>query len=441
MSQSGGMSQSERLVLPARNVLGTARVPGDKSISHRYAMLGGIARGRTEIRNFSAAADCRSTLGCLRAMGVASQLESLPEGDRVVIDGRGLRGLSAPAECLDAGNSGSTMRMIAGILAGQSFSCSIAGDSSLNQRPMLRIIEPLRLMGAKIEAAEGKHAPLKIEGGPLQAISYRTPMPSAQVKSAVLLAGLYASGTTVVEEAVRTRDHTEIALADFGARVTRHGRACEVEGGVELRGQSLTVPGDLSSAAFFLVAALLFPESNLTIANVGLNPTRAELLDFLRGIGAAVSISNMESAGGEIIGDLHANGGGELGPVVIDQASAPGLIDEIPVLAVLGAASGRGARISGAGELRVKESDRIAAVTANLRSMGAEVTEQPDGLIVESGRPLHGARIDTRGDHRIAMAFSIAALRAEGETLIEDPGCAEVSFPGFYDVLESIVER
>jgi 3-phosphoshikimate 1-carboxyvinyltransferase len=430
-----------RVVLPARNVLGTARVPGDKSISHRYALLGGIARGRTAIRNFSAAADCHSTLACLRAMGVASTLESHPEGDRVTIEGRGLRGLSPPAGQLDAGNSGSTMRMIAGILAGQRFSCSIAGDASLNQRPMLRIIEPLRLMGAKIEAADGKHAPLTIEGGPLRAIHYRTPMPSAQVKSAVLLAGLYAEGTTVAEESVRTRDHTEIALAEFGARVTRHGRVCEVEGGTELTGRSLVVPGDLSSAAFFLAAALLFPESNLTIANVGLNPTRAELLDFLRAIGADVSISNMELAGGEIIGDLHVHGGGELQPVVIDHTQAAGLIDEIPVLAVLGAASGRGARISGAAELRVKESDRIAAVTVNLRAMGAEVAEQPDGLTVESGSHLHGARIDTCGDHRIAMAFSIAALRAEGETLIEDPGCAEVSFPGFYEVLEGLAER
>jgi 3-phosphoshikimate 1-carboxyvinyltransferase len=331
--------------------------------------------------------------------------------------------------------------MIAGILAAQRFSCSIAGDASLNQRPMLRIMEPLRLMGAKIEAADGKHAPLMIEGGTLHAIHYHTPMPSAQVKSAVLLAGLYAEGTTVVEESVRTRDHTEIALAEFGARVTRHGRRCEVEGGAELTGQSLIVPGDLSSAAFFLAAALLFPESNLTIVNVGLNPTRAELLDFLRGIGASVSLSNMESTGGEIIGDLHVHGGVHLQPVVIDHTQVAGLIDEIPVLAVLGAASGRGARISGAAELRVKESDRIAAVSANLRAMGAEVTEQPDGLTVEPGCRLHGARIDTRGDHRIAMAFSTAALRAEGETLIEDPGCAEVSFPGFYEVLDGIVER
>jgi 3-phosphoshikimate 1-carboxyvinyltransferase len=428
---------AERVVLPARNILGTARVPGDKSISHRYALLGGIAQGRTMVRNFSAAADCHSTLGCLRAMGIDSKLD----GDTVTIEGHGLRGLTQPVERLDAGNSGSTMRMIAGILAAQRFSCSIAGDASLNQRPMLRIMEPLRLMGAKIEAVDGKHAPLTIEGGALHAIRYHTPMPSAQVKSAVLLAGLYAEGTTIVEESVRTRDHTEIALAEFGARVTRRGRTCEVEGGAELGGQSLVVPGDLSSAAFFLAAALLFPESNLTIVNVGLNPTRAELLDFLRGIGASVSLSNMESVGGELVGDLHVHGSGELAPIVIDPTQAPGLIDEIPVLAVLGAASGRGARISGAAELRVKESDRIATVTANLRAMGADVTEQPDGLTVEPGCRLHGATIDTRGDHRIAMAFSIAALVADGETLIEDPGCAEISFPGFYDVLEGIVER
>jgi len=424
-----------REIRPARNVLGTARVPGDKSISHRYALLGGIAQGLTSIRNFSAAADCHSTLACLRAMGVES---TISEG-LLSIHGHGLRGLRAPDVMLDAGNSGSTMRMIAGILAGQSFSSRIAGDDSLNKRPMRRVIEPLRLMGARIGARDDNFAPLTIHGGGLGAIRYHTPVASAQVKSAVLLAGLYAEGTTVVEEDVRTRDHTEIALAEFGAHVSRHGRSCEVEGGTELTGATLTVPGDLSSAAFFLVAALLFPESNVTIVNVGLNPTRAELLDFLRGLGGAISLSNMESAGGELIGDLHVNGAGNLLPVEITRKQVPGLIDEIPVLAVLGAASGRGVKISGAEELRVKESDRIATVAENLRRMGAEVSEQADGLTVAAGAKLHGARIETRGDHRIAMAFAIAALRVEGQTVIEDSGCAEVSFPGFYDVLDTLI--
>jgi 3-phosphoshikimate 1-carboxyvinyltransferase len=423
-------------ILPARNILGTAAGPGDKSISHRYALLGGIARGRTTIRNFSAAADCHSTLECLRALGIAAEAD----GATVTIEGRGLYGLRAPAATLDAGNSGSTMRMIAGILAAQPFDTEITGDESLRRRPMRRIIEPLAQMGARIEAHDGR-APLRIHGGKLRAIRYRTPVASAQVKSAVLLAGLYAEGTTTVEEEARTRDHTEIALREFGARVEAGRGAFSVTGGGELSAATLTVPGDISSAAFFLAAALLFPESNLTIANVGLNPTRAAILDLLRMSGADIGISNLESLGGELVGDLHVRGGRRLRGLSITAPQVPGLIDEIPVLAVLGAAAAEGFHLSGAGELRVKESDRLATVAENLRRMGVAATERPDGLEIAGGQKLRGATITPHGDHRIAMAFAVAALAAQGETRIEDAACAKVSFPQFYEVLNSITEQ
>lgn len=426
-----------RTIAPARQVLGMARVSGDKSISHRYAMVGAVARGRTEIRNFSSAADCHSTLACLRGLGAPVSVEK----DTVVIEGRGLHGFQVPSGPLDAGNSGSTLRMLSGILAGQSFETGIGGDESLSRRPMRRIIEPLRQMGAQIAAHGDGFAPLRIRGGRLHAIRYRTPVASAQVKSAVLLAGLYADGTTVVEEDVQTRDHTELALREFGAAVTPGHKICQIEGGHELEGLTLTVPGDLSSAAFFLVAALLLPDSNLTIPNVGLNPTRTAILDFLISLGADISLSNIESLAGEPVGDLHVRGGARLRGGNIGPSLVPVLIDELPALAVLGAFTEQGMSISGAAELRVKESDRIAAVSENLRRMGAQVRENADGLEVAGGQRLRGATLDSRGDHRIAMAFSVAALAAEGETAIHSAECVDVSFPEFYQVLEGIAER
>jgi len=424
-----------RTVHAARNVLGVVQVPGDKSISHRYALLGAIAQGRTEIRNFAAAADCHSTLDCLRRLGVTVGTDN----GVVKIEGRGLHGLGAPSQPLDAGNSGSTLRMLAGILAAQRFTTEIAGDASLNRRPMRRIIEPLTAMGAQIAAQSGGLPPLRITGGPLTAIDYATPVPSAQVKSAVLLAGLFANGVTQVTESFQTRDHTELAMREFGAWCQPGPQTFAVEGGHELRAQALTVPGDLSSAAFFLVAALLFPESNLTIANVGLNPTRTAILDALMEMGADISISNVEGMHGEMVGDLHARGGRSLDRLVIEGRMVPALIDELPVLVVLGAAGGMGVSLSGAAELRVKESDRIAVVAENLRRMGADVREKPDGLEVAAGAKLHGAVVDSHDDHRIAMAFAVAALKA-GETAIEGAECAQVSFPAFYDTLEKVVE-
>jgi len=425
-----------RTITPARNVLGAVRLPGDKSISHRYAMLGAIAEGRTAIRDFSSAADCHSTLACLRGLGVQATVD----GNTVTVEGVGLGGLRAPAAVLDAGNSGSTIRMLSGILAAQPFTTAITGDESLQRRPMKRIIRPLTEMGARIRARADDFPPLEIHGARLRAIHYRTPVASAQVKTAVLFAGLFAEGETVVEEPVKTRDHTEIALAELGADVTLAHRAVRVRGGRTLQGRELRVPGDISSAAFFLVAALLFPESSLAIYNVGLNPTRTALLDFLVGMGADVRVSNLESINGELIGDLHASGGGvqggEIGPDLV-----PALIDELPVLAVLGALSSRGITISGAQELRVKESDRIATVAENLRRMGAQVEERPDGLAVPGGQRLRGARLDSFGDHRIAMAFSVAALAAEGESSIAGADAAQVSFPRFYDTLDSVTEK
>jgi len=431
----------DRIIRPARNVLGAVQLPGDKSISHRYAMLGAIAEGRTTIRGFSSAADCESTLGCLRQLGVAIHRE----GSEVQIEGAGLGGLRAPESgvpqpMLDAGNSGSTVRMLSGILAGQPFLARITGDDSLQRRPMDRIMEPLRRMGAEIAARDGRYAPLEIRGGRLRAIRYRPPVASAQVKTAVLLAGLFAEGETVVEEEIRTRDHTELALIEFGADIRMESNGIRVRGGRVLRGGQFRVPGDLSSAAFFLVAALLFPGSNLVLHNVGLNPTRARLLDFLSSQGADVRISNLESVRGELIGDLHVTGGPVKGGL-IGADLVPALIDELPVLSVLGAHSELGLSISGAQELRVKESDRIAAVAENLRRMGARVEERPDGLEIPGRQRLAGATIDSFGDHRIAMAFSIAALAAEGQSRIEGAEAAQVSFPEFYDILDSITEQ
>ncbi len=424
-----------RTIEPARNILGTIAPPGDKSISHRYAMLAAIATGRSTIHGFSSAADCASTLECLRALGAG--VESTRDG--VVIEGRGLRGLQPPARMLDAGNSGSTIRMLSGILAAQNFRSEITGDESLQRRPMRRIMEPLARMGAQITARDGNFPPLVIDGRLLKGIRYALPVPSAQVKTAVLFAGLFAEGDTTVEEQVKSRDHTEIALVEFDAEVELAHKRTRVRGGRPLHGTSLRVPGDLSSAAFFIVAALMLPGSNLTIVNAGLNPTRAQLLDVLRGMGADVRVSNIESVNGELVGDLHVTGGklrgGEIGPEQV-----PGVIDELPVLAVLGTRTDQGLTISGAQELRIKESDRIATVAENLRRMGAQVEERPDGLVISGRQKLRGAAINSYGDHRIAMAFTVAALAAEGSSTIEGADAAQVSFPEFYEMLESVTE-
>jgi 3-phosphoshikimate 1-carboxyvinyltransferase len=424
------------VIAPARNLLGSLRLPGDKSISHRYALLGGLASGTTRLENFSTGADPASSLGCVAALGATVERD----GASVTIQGCGGHFQQANAP-LDCGNSGSTMRMLAGLLASQPGSFTLIGDSSLSRRPMERIRKPLEVMGARIKLTEG-HAPLTIEGAALQAIDYTTPVPSAQVKTAVLFAGLNASGTTTITESVRTRDHGEIALEAFGVKVNRHLDTVSISGGQSLQGVDTVVAGDISSAAFFLCAAALFPDSGLLLDNLGLNPTRATLLDVLATLGAKTSVLNLEQRRGELAGtvQLVAPKDGLTG-ATISGALAAQLIDELPVLAAIAPYTRHGIRIRDAKELRVKESDRIALVAENLRRMGAEVTEVEDGLDVPGGQTLHGAEIDSGGDHRIAMAFSVAALRASGESTIHGAESADISFPEFFSLLDQVAVR
>ncbi|MFQ5816687.1 MAG: 3-phosphoshikimate 1-carboxyvinyltransferase [Terriglobia bacterium] len=427
---------SEKTLRPAKALVGTLRLPGDKSISHRLAILAALAEGGSELVNFSPSRDCTNTLDCLARLGVAVRRDA----DAVRIQGVGRAGLQVPARELDAGNSGSTMRMLAGVLAGQAFESVLVGDASLSRRPMGRVIEPLTQMGARIEARAGEFAPLRICGGKLQPIRYRLPVASAQVKTAVLLAGLFAPGTTTVEEPVTTRDHTEIALRQFGAPLTRTGRVISLVGPSALAGKRFAIPCDLSAAVFFLVAALLAPESNLVLPNVGLNPTRSAVLDFLLGLGAKISVLGLQELNGELIGELHVRASGRLRGGTIAGPQVARLIDELPALAVLGTQTAQGVRIRDARELRVKESDRIGALAENLRRLGAKVEEHPDGLTVAGGQKLRGAVVDSFGDHRIGMALALAALVAEGETTICNAVCVDVSFPGFFETLAGVAE-
>jgi 3-phosphoshikimate 1-carboxyvinyltransferase len=430
---------SKKTIQPAKVVAGGVQPPGDKSISHRYAMLAGIAEGSTEMSNFALAADCHSTLGCMKALGAEVKVEK----DLVRVTGKGLRGLKSSWRSLDAGNSGTTIRLLSGILAGQNFTSKIAGDASLNQRPMRRILTPLREMGAQINARDENFAPLEIRGGKLRGIHYEMPMASAQVKSAVLLAGLFAEGETSVTEPTRTRDHTELALEEFGVPLERHGRTIRIpaNGEIKLTGRKIEVPGDLSSAVFFIAAASMFPESSLHLQGVGLNPTRTAILDVFARMGASLQMLSLRSAQGEIIGDIAVKGAVLKGGV-IEGAEIPLVIDELPMLAALAPFTEEGIEIRDASELRVKESDRIAALAENLRRMGATVEERPDGLKVagRSAGKLHGAEIEPHGDHRIAMAFAVAGLGAQGATTIRDAECAGVSYPTFYEDLTRVAE-
>lgn len=421
----------------AKGFHAVVRLPGDKSISHRYAILASLAEGPSEIFNFSPAADCRSTLECLR--GLAAKIEEKEAS--IVVHGAGLASWKAPRRALDAGNSGTTMRLLAGALAGQQFRSEITGDASLRKRPMRRVMDPLREMGAQIRAREEQYAPLEIQGGKLRAIDYSARVASAQVKSAILLAGLFAEGETVVHEPVRTRDHTELALRELGAQLESSDGTIRLQGRPKLTGRTLAVPGDLSAAVFFIAAALIVPDSEVIIQGVGLNPTRSAVLDFLVSIGARISVESVVMREGELVGDLNVRSaplkGGKISGAMVAR-----MIDELPMLAVLGPFTEEGIEIRNAQELRVKESDRIAAVAENLRRMGAEVEEFPDGLRVggmTTGR-LRGSTIEPHDDHRIAMAFSIAALGAEGETEIREPDCVGISFPGFYTLLDELVK-
>jgi 3-phosphoshikimate 1-carboxyvinyltransferase len=425
----------KKIISPGGNVTGVVELPGDKSISHRYAIIAALAEGGSEILNYATAADCKSTLECLRRLGI--EIDATRE--RVRIGGVGLDGLKAPKRALDAENSGSTMRMLAGVLAGQRFASTITGDASLRKRPMRRVAEPLRQMGADIRSRDGDLAPLEIRGGKLHATDYSAAVPSAQVKSAILLAGLFADGSTVVREKVKTRDHTELALREFGAAIETSGDSIRIHPRPKLEARQLIVPGDLSGGIFLACAALILPDSSLMLHNVGLNPTRAKVLDFLISIGAQINLASVQLRDGELIGDLSVRFSPLFGGVISGGQVAE-MIDELPMLAALGPYTEKGIEIHDAQELRVKESDRIATLAAGLRLMGADVEEFPDGMRVagrNSGK-LRGAKIDPQGDHRIAMAQSVAALGAEGDTVIRDAECVGVSFPEFFKTLERL---
>lgn len=445
-------------IRPARRINGTLSLPGDKAISHRAAIMAALSDGTSRLENFSTSEDCAATLSCLKALGVRSRLD---EGC-LHIEGVGLNGLRAPLHELDCRNSGSTMRMLAGVVAGQNFESVLTGDRSLLARPMKRIIEPLERMGARIEA-DGGRAPLRIIGRkPLKAMTYEMPVASAQVKTCILLAGLFASGRTeVIETTGATRDHTERMLRGYGATLNQGSSEAgnlsrnliSIEPAVKLRPSNGTIPGDISSAAFFIAAAALLPGSSLEIQRVGLNPTRTQFLAVLRALGVNVRQQLMDDSKwdypdfNELYGYIYVEGAAGLAPLkegksnVLRGTLIPQLIDELPMLAVLGTQVIGGLSIRDAAELRVKETDRIAATLANLRAMGVEVEEHEDGLTIAKRTPLRGARLKAYGDHRIAMAFSIAALLAEGDSEIEGAECVSVSFPEFYTLLESVSER
>ena len=422
-------------VSPARAVRGSVRLPGDKSISHRYAMLAAVAEGTSKLENYSTGADCQSTLGCVQALGITIEKQD----GAVLVHGKGLDGFQEPVGLLDAGNSGSTIRMLSGMLAAQRFESGIGGDESLSRRPMERIITPLTAMGATIGAREGRFPPLSIRGGKLQAIRYEPPMASAQVKTCVLFAGLHTEGVTSIVEKTPTRDHTEVALREFGAEVEAEDGVIFIKGRPALQARALRVPGDLSSAAFFLAAATMLPGSDLTLEGVGLSPSRTALLDWLASHGARIQITEVKQSAGELTGNLRVRASNFEGGR-IEAATTAALIDEIPVLAVLGAVSRNGLVVRDAAELRVKETDRIATVAENLRRMGVEVESSEDAIAVPGQQRLRAAKLDSFGDHRIAMAFAVAALASDGECVIEGAEAASVSFPEFYDTLRLVRE-
>lgn len=427
----------EARIRPVKTLHGEVRVPGDKSISHRAVMFGALARGETTIENFLFGEDCLSTVRLVRALGVEVSLED----GRAVVQSGGMDALQEPADVLDAGNSGTTMRLMAGILAGCPFFSVITGDASLRGRPMGRVIKPLAAMGARITGRrDNTCAPLAIRGGGLRAVEYMSPVASAQVKSAVLLAGLFCEGRTVVIEPARSRDHTERLLRHLGARVEMEGERVAVWGRPVLQATKITVPGDISSAMFFLVAGLVVPEAEIYLPGTGVNPTRTGALHILKQMGADIVFMNEREVNGEPVADIRVRSsrltGTEIGGDII-----PHLIDEIPVLAVAAALAEGETVVRDAGELRHKETDRIAAVVDLLGRMGANIEERADGFVIRGVRQLHGAAIDSRGDHRIAMAAAVAGLVAGGETVIRGAECASISYPSFFDTLNRLGEQ
>ena len=431
------MADTGKIIKKTDSLRGSLTVPGDKSISHRAVMLGALAEGDTRIRGFLKGADCLSTISCFRQMGINIE----EKGPEIIVHGKGLHGLSAPEGLLDVGNSGTTIRLISGILAGQPFESVLSGDASLNRRPMKRIMDPLKEMGTEITSLGGNGcAPLRIKGGHTKAIQYRSPVASAQVKSCILLAGLYADGKTSVKEPALSRDHTERMLRAFGVHVESEGNTCTVTPPASLHARDITVPGDISSAAYFIAAALLVPDSELVIRNVGINPSRDGILTVCRSMNADIETENVRLEGGEPVADLRVRTS-RLKGTVIEGSLIPTLIDEIPVIALMASLAEGTTIIRDAGELKVKESDRIELVSKGLKAMGADVEATEDGFIIRGGHSLKGAAIDCRQDHRIAMTFSVAGLLAEGETVIGDSDCVVISYPDFYrqlDMLSSV---
>ena len=434
------MRQPPRRISPPRSLRGTVIVPGDKSISHRAAILNAVAAGPATVDNFLPADDCLATLDCLRALGVSWSLErGGDESSRLSLTGRGLGGLRESAEVLDARNSGTTMRLLAGLLAGRPFRSIITGDESLRSRPMGRVILPLREMGADIRGREGDSlAPLTIQGGPLRGIHHRSPVASAQVKSALLLAGLQAQGETTLEEPARSRDHTERMLRAMGADLSEEGNALRLSPlKQDLAPLNLRVPGDFSGAAFWLVAGALHPDAEIVLPGVGVNPTRTGLLDALQEMGADIAVSGEREVGGEPVADLRVRSS-KLKGIVIEGLAVVRLIDEVPALAVAAALARGRTVIRDVGELRVKESDRILATVQELRRLGARAEEHPNGLVIEGVEALRGAPCDSRGDHRLAMALAVAGTVARGGTALSGAEAASVSYPGFWQHLNEL---
>ena len=415
---------------------GTVTVPGDKSISHRSVMFGAISRGMTEVTNFLQGADCLSTIACFRKLGIEIENNT----DSVKIYGKGLHGLTAPTEILDTGNSGTTTRLISGILAGQPFDTTITGDASIQKRPMGRIMTPLSLMGASFDSKNKNNcAPFTIHGGNLHGIHYDSPVASAQVKSSILLAGLYADGKTSVTEPQLSRNHTELMLSGFGATIISEGTTATIEPDPILTGQKITVPGDISSAAYFIAAGLIIPGSEILIQNVGTNPTRDGILQVAKAMGGNVTLLNERTVSGEPVADLLIKSS-DLKATEVGGDLIPTLIDEIPVIAVMACFAEGTTIIKDAQELKVKESDRIAVVTENLKAMGADIEATDDGMIIRGGKPLHGALIQTHMDHRIAMSFTVAGMNADGETTFSDASCVDISYPGFFQDMLGLAE-
>ena len=415
---------------------GEVSIPGDKSISHRAVMFGSLAEGTTEVTNFLQGADCLSTISCFRKLGI--EIENTSQ--RILIHGKGLHGLTEPSDTLDTGNSGTTTRLISGILAGQRFTTILNGDASIQTRPMKRIMTPLSMMGADITSLKGNDcAPLRICGGQLHGVAYTSPVASAQVKSCILLAGLYADAPTSVTEPVLSRNHTELMLAGFGAHVTSSGTTATIEPEPDLNGMKIEVPGDISSAAYFLAAGLMIPNSEIMIKNVGINPTRDGILRVAKEMGGDITILNEKTSGGEPTCDLLVRSS-SLKSVTIGGEIIPTLIDEIPMIAVMACFAEGITTIKDAQELKVKESNRIDTVVTNLKAMGAHIEATDDGMIIEGGYPLHGAVIDSHLDHRIAMSFAVGALGADGETTIEGADCVKISYPEFYQTLEKLIQ-